>query len=162
MTSNSGKFDILLQGGHVIDPANEIDGPADVGIRDRKIAAVGPGLSSTNAEKIVDVTGLLVTPGLIDMHTHHFGVAGRSGSSTGGGYMAWIFPDEYAFPNGITTVVDAGGAGYKNFHEFKTQIIDKAQVRVLALLNIVGGGMLGPVEQDGVSGHHRWREGRAP
>ena len=136
MTSNSGKFDLLIQGGHVIDPANEVDGPADVGIRDRKIAAVGPGLSSMNAEKIVDVTGLLVTPGLIDIHSHHFG------------YMAWIFPDEYAFPNGTTTVVDAGGAGYKNFHEFKTQIIDKAQVRVLALLNIVGGGMLGVVEQD--------------
>ena len=78
MTSNSGKFDILLQGGHVIDPANEIDGPADVGIRDRKIAAVGPGLSSTNAEKIVDVTGLLVTPGLIDMHTQDGNSIGRS------------------------------------------------------------------------------------
>ena len=86
MTSNSGKFDLLMQGGHVIDPANEVDGPADVGIRDRKIAAVGPGLSSMNAEKIVDVTGLLVTPGLIDIHSHHFG------------YMAWILRIALAHP----------------------------------------------------------------
>jgi dihydroorotase len=77
-----------------------------------------------------------VTPGLIDLHTHSYG------------YFAWTFTDEYAFPAGVTTVVDAGGSGYRNFDDFKRTIIDKANVRLLALLSIVGGGMLGPVEQD--------------
>jgi dihydroorotase len=133
---DSQPFDLVLKGGHVIDPANGIDGRRDVAVRGDRIAEVGEGIDPALAAKVVDVTGKFVTPGLIDLHTHSFG------------YVAWTFPDEYALPNGITTVVDAGGAGWKNFDEFKRSIIDRSQTRVVALLNIVGGGMLGTVEQD--------------
>ncbi|MCH8222056.1 MAG: amidohydrolase/deacetylase family metallohydrolase [Chloroflexi bacterium] len=135
-TALSENYDLVLAGGHVIDPANDLNGPADVAVANGTIAAVSPGLSTAGAAKVVNVSGLYVTPGLIDIHSHHFG------------YSGWTFPDEYAFPNGTTTVVDAGGAGYKNFEQFKTEIIDRARVRLLALLNIVGGGMLGAIEQD--------------
>ena len=130
------KYDLLLKAGHVIDPANGLDSKMDVGIRDGKIAAVARDLPSSQAATAIDASGRLVTPGLIDLHTHSYG------------YFAWTFPDEYAFPAGVTTVVDAGGSGYRNFDDFKRTIIDKANVRLLVLLNIVGGGMLGPVEQD--------------
>ena len=136
MTDPAPRFDLLLKGGHVIDPANGIDGLNDVAIADGRIAAVAPSLDTSRAHKVVDVPGRYVTSGLIDIHTHSFG------------YFASTYPDEYALPNGITTVVDAGGAGWKNFAEFKSTIIDRARVRVLALINIVGGGMLGTIEQD--------------
>ncbi len=136
MARADSRYDLLLQGGHVVDPANDIDGPADVAIAGGVIAAVASDLDASGARKVIDASDRYVTPGLIDIHTHSYG------------YAAWTFPDEYAFPNGITTVVDAGGAGWKNFARFKTEIIDKARVRVLALLNIVGGGMLGTIEQD--------------
>lgn len=128
--------DLLLRGGRVVDPRNGIDSVRDVAVADGRIAAVEAAIDPAQARKPIDVSGRYVTPGLIDIHSHHFG------------YFAWIFPDEYAFPNGTTTVVDAGGSGWKNFDEFKTSIIDKARTRVLALLNIVGGGMLGTIEQD--------------
>lgn len=136
MTMDSQPYDLLLRGGHVIDPANGVDGPRDVGVRGNRVAEVRRGIDPSLAAKAIDVTGKIVTRGLIDLHTHSFG------------YHAWTFPDEYALPNGITTVVDAGGAGWKNFEEFHRSIISAAQIRVLALLNIVGGGMLGIVEQD--------------
>lgn len=129
-------FTLLLQGGHVIDSANSIDGQMDVAIKGDAIAEVSPAIDPSRSEQVLNVEGLYVTPGLVDMHTHHFA------------YIKWIFPDEYALPNGVTTVVDAGGAGWKSYEEFKDEIIDKAQTRVLAFLNIVGAGMLGAVEQD--------------
>lgn len=135
MVTNS-QYDLLLKNGHVIDPANDINDQLDVAVSDGIIVAVSPNIPTSVARKVVDVSDRYVTPGLIDIHTHAFG------------YAAWTFPDEYAFPNGVTTVVDAGGSGWKNFPQFRTEIIDKARVRVLALLNIVGGGMLGPIEQD--------------
>ena len=130
------QYDLLVKGGHVIDPGNGIDAKLDVAIKDGKIAAVDRQISGAADATVADVSGLYVMPGLIDLHTHSYGYAG------------WTFPDEYAFPNGVTTVVDAGGAGYKSFEDFKNTIIDKARVRLLVLLNIVGAGMLGPVEQD--------------
>ena len=129
-------YDLLLRGGHVIDPKNGVDSMMDVAIEGGKIAAVGRDLAASQARTAVDVSGLYVFPGLIDLHTHAYG------------YRAWTFPDEYAFPNGVTTVIDAGGSGYKSFADFKTTIVDPARVRLLVLLNIVGAGMLGPVEQD--------------
>ena len=129
-------YDLLLKGGHVIDPKNGVDSMLDVAIKGGKIAAVGRDLAASQARTAVDVSGLYVFPGLIDLHTHSYG------------YAAWTFPDEYALPNGVTTVIDAGGSGYKSFDDFKTTIVDPARVRLLVLLNIVGAGMLGPVEQD--------------
>ena len=109
-------YDLFLRGGHVIDPKNGVDSKMDVAVKDGKIAAVGQNLPASEADSVVDVSGFYVTPGLIDLHTHSYG------------YYAWTLPDEYAFPNGITTVVDAGGSGYKTFDHFKSTMIDRARV----------------------------------
>ena len=127
---------LLLCGGHVIDPRNGVDGPADVAVADGVIQAVGPGLGF-EADKRIDVSGLYVTPGLIDIHVHVYG-----------GYSGWMFPDPHSLPNGVTTVVDTGGAGWKDLDDFVTSIIQPASTRVLVLVNIVGAGMTGGPEQD--------------
>ena len=127
---------LLLRGGHVIDPKNDIDGPADVAVADGIVQAVGSDLA-VEADKTVDVTGLYVTPGLLDIHVHVYG-----------GYEGWMFPDPHSLPNGVTTVVDTGGAGWKDIDDFVTTIIDKSRTRVLVLVNIVGAGMTGKPEQD--------------
>ncbi|HIE26154.1 TPA: amidohydrolase/deacetylase family metallohydrolase [Candidatus Poribacteria bacterium] len=136
MNETECKYDLLLKDGHVIDPSNNIDKSMDVAIRGNKIAQVAEDISSSQARKIINVSGLYVTPGLIDIHVHLCGYAG------------WLFPDFHSFSNGVTTVVDAGGPGWKSFEEFKKSIIDTSKTRVLTLLNIVGAGMLGAVEQD--------------
>ena len=130
-------YDLILKGGHVIDPKNQIDAIMDVAIKDKKITEILPNIPSTESRKTISVSGYYVTPGLIDIHVHVYG-----------GYDGWMFPDVHSFTNGVTTVVDTGGAGWKSFEEFKETIITKSQTRVLALLNIVGAGMLGAVEQD--------------
>ena len=96
-------YDLLLKGGHVIDPANEIDGVADVAIRDGKIAEVATGIPAAKAKQVVSVAGLHVTPGLIDIHGHVFGLPGS------------LFPDDTALVTGTTTIVDCGGAGWRTF-----------------------------------------------
>jgi dihydroorotase len=136
MNDTECKYDLLLKGGHVIDPSNNIDELMDVAIKEKKITQVAKDIPSSQTKKIINVTGLYVTPGLIDIHVHLYG------------YVGWLFPDFHSFSNGVTTVVDAGGAGWKSFEEFKRTIIDTSRTRVLALLNIVGAGMLGAVEQD--------------
>lgn len=138
MPSDSGaradqSFDIVLKGGHVIDPSNGIDGPRDVGIRGDRIAQVAPNLSTTNAATVVDVSGSYVVPGLIDPHVHYYDGCGRLG----------IHPDFSAFPSGVTTALDVGTAGWRNFEDFRRKIIDNPRIkcRVLALVNIVSTGM---------------------
>lgn len=130
------KYDLLLRGGRVIDPKNAIDGPADVAIADGTIASLGPSLEG-GAKREVDVSGLVVTPGLIDMHVHVYG-----------GYQGWLFPDQHSLPSGVTTAVDTGGAGWQDFEDFIATIIEPARTRVLAFINIVGAGMVGAPEQD--------------
>ncbi|MDP6176089.1 MAG: hypothetical protein QGF09_18165, partial [Rhodospirillales bacterium] len=132
----NSECDLLLKGGHLIDPENGLDQIADLAIKDGRIAGVGPDLSG-QAGQILNVSGLYITPGLIDIHVHVYG-----------GYAGWLFPDQHALPHGVTTVVDTGGAGYRDFDDFKKTIIEKASTRVLAFLNIVGAGMTGPPEQD--------------
>ncbi len=139
------QYDLLLKGGHVIDPKNNINGPRDVAIQAGKIAAVAADIPASRAGKVVDVSGLYVTPGLIDIHVHVF--AGGMGESYASGKLS-VFPDGHTFRSGVTTVVDAGTSGYKNFPEFKARVIDRARTRVLVLLNIVGAGMGGSVEQN--------------
>lgn len=124
-------YDLLLRGGHVIDPANNIDAVADVAITGGRVARVAPSLSRGQARVIVDVSGLYVTPGLIDLHTHVY-LRGRA---------ATVWPDDTALVTGATTVVDAGVSGWRTFDDFKATVIDKSKTRVLAMLNIVGGGM---------------------
>lgn len=147
--SYSQTYDLLLKGGHVIDPKNDINEVMDVAIADMKIAAVQRDISGAQAKKVIDVTGLYVTPGLIDMHVHVFN------GHTPGSYIAdgptSVPPDGFTFRSGVTTVVDAGSSGWKNFRQFKEQTIDQSQTRVLALLNIVGVGMLGRFEEQNVA-----------
>ena len=140
-------FDLLIKGGHVIDPRNNIDGPMDVGIAGGKIAEVSRNIDAARARRVADASGLYVTPGLIDIHAHVF-FGTETDSYLSHGDIA-VQPDAHAPRAGVTTVVDAGGAGWRNFLQFKEKIIDRAKTRVLALLNIVGAGMKGgPVEQD--------------
>jgi dihydroorotase len=124
-------YDLVLRGGHVIDPANNIDAVADVAINGGRVARVAPSLPSGQARATIDVSGLYVTPGLIDMHTHVY-LSGRANT---------VWPDDTALITGATTVVDAGVSGWRTFDDFKAAIIDKAKTRVLVMLNIVGGGM---------------------
>jgi dihydroorotase len=140
-----GQYDLLLKGGHVIDPKNNIDAVRDVAIQGGKIAAVESNIAANRARKVVDVKGLYVTPGLIDIHVHVF--AGGMGESYASGKLS-VFPDAHTLPAGVTTVVDAGTSGWRNFPEFKARTIDRARTRVLVFLNIVGAGMGGSVEQN--------------
>ncbi|MEO7145009.1 MAG: amidohydrolase/deacetylase family metallohydrolase [Bryobacteraceae bacterium] len=135
-------YDLLLKGGHVIDPKNKIDAIRDVAIAHGKIAAVAANIPAAQAHKVVDVSSLYVTPGLIDIHVHAYAGTGAPGVYAGD----WsIYPDGFTFRSGVTTVVDAGTSGWHNFPDFKQRVIDRARTRVLALLNIAGAGM-GPDE----------------
>ena len=133
-------YDLLLQGGHVLDDKNHIDAVMDVAIKDGKIAKVAEHISPTDALKTIDTKGLYVTPGLIDIHVHVYNGTGERNSYAGDNSVP---PDGFTFRVGVTTVVDAGCSGWKNFEDFKQRIIDRSKTRVLAMLNIVGAGMRG-------------------
>ena len=148
-TLKAQPIDILLKGGHVIDPKNKIDSNMDVAIFEGKIAQVAPDIPTKNAKKVIDVKGLFVTPGLIDMHVHVF-MGNDLGAYIANGPTS-IAPDGFTFRAGVTTVVDAGSSGWRNFRQLKEQTIDKAQTRTLALLNIVGTGMVGRFEEQDVT-----------
>jgi dihydroorotase len=139
------RYDLLLRGGHVIDARNGISAVRDLAIRNGRVAAVAEHLDPASAVKVVDVSGLYVTPGLIDMHVHVFTGTGERDSYAGDNS---VYPDGFTFRVGVTTVADAGCAGWRNFEDFKTHIIDRSQTRVLAFLNIVGHGMRGPKFED--------------
>lgn len=133
-------YDLLLKGGHVIDGRNKLSAVRDVAIKDGKIAAVASSIPAEKALKTVDVAGLYVTPGLIDIHVHVFAGTGERGSYAGD---LSVYPDPFTYRTGVTTVVDAGSSGWRNFEDFKQRIIDRSRTRVLAFLNIVGNGMRG-------------------
>ena len=136
----AAKYDLLLKGGHVIDARNSVDAVRDVAIKDGKIALVAASIPAADAGKTIDVAGLYVTPGLIDIHAHVYTGTGERNSYAGDNSVA---PDGFTFRVGVTTVVDAGGSGWRNFEDFKDRIIDRSRTRVLAFLNIVGNGMRG-------------------
>jgi dihydroorotase len=146
VTAAEPKYDVLLRGGHVIDPRNNLSAVRDVAIAGGKVAAVAPGIDPADAFKTIDVSGLYVNPGLIDIHVHVYTGTGEKGSYAGDNS---VYPDGFTLRSGVTTVVDAGGAGWRNFEDFKARVIDRSKTRVLALLNIVGHGMRGGAyEQD--------------
>jgi len=139
-------YDLLLKGGHVIDGKNKISAVRDVAIQDGKIAAVEANIDPAKARKVVNVHGLYVSPGLVDIHVHMYAGTGMRGAYSGD---QSVYPDGFTFRSGVTTVVDAGSSGWRNFPDFKDRVIDRSKTRVLALLNIVGKGMGGgPIEQD--------------
>ncbi len=139
-------YDLLLRGGHVIDPRNHIDAVRDVAIRSGKIAAVAPNIPPAQAHKVVDVSGLYVTPGLVDIHTHVLTMSGLRGSLK---EDQNVWADSHTFRSGVTTVVDAGTSGWRNFEAQKARILDHSRTRILAMLNIVGGGQGGgAIEQN--------------
>jgi dihydroorotase len=140
------QYDLLLKGGHVIDAKNGISGVRDVAISAGQVAAVAPNISADIARRVVDVSSLYVAPGLVDIHVHVFADSMQR-EYTGANSVR---PDGFTFRSGVTTVVDAGSSGWRNFEQFKKNVIDRSRTRVLAMLNIVGHGMGGrdDVEQN--------------
>ncbi len=140
-------YNIVIKGGHVIDPKNNIDEVMDIAVKEGKIVLMAKNIEEKEGIQVVNARGLYVTPGLIDIHVHVF-----NGINLDQQYMNGpnaIPPDGFTFRVGVTTVVDAGCAGWRTFPEFKRQTIDISQTRVLAFLNIVGEGMRGgPFEQN--------------
>ena len=160
------RYDLLLKGGHVVDPANGLDAKMDVGVSLGRIAAVEKDIPANQAGKVVDVSGLYVTPGLIDIHYHvgHGGAplnwfapesanhevlspAALASTDPRAQLVPYGIPADLALQSGVTTIVDAGSAGADTFLQEKEEVIDHAKVRVLAFLNIVSDGMKGGLEQ---------------
>jgi dihydroorotase len=143
-------YDLLLKGGRVIDAANQIDQVTDVALTAGKIAAVRSDIHETEAAKVVDARGLIVTPGLIDIHVHigHGGAPLDWFAPQARSHLAPLgIPADSMLTSGVTTVVDAGSAGADTFLQEKQEVIDTSKIRVLAFLNIVANGMNGDLEQ---------------
>jgi dihydroorotase len=126
-------YDLLLKGGHTIDPKNGIDRVMDVGIAGGKIARVAAAIDPGQAKQTVDAAGLYVTPGLVDIHVHVYLWQEPGGEAAQA--------DAHSFRSGVTTMVDAGSSGWRTFPDFRRRIVDRSLTRILAFLNIVGAGM---------------------
>lgn len=125
-------MELILRGGRVIDPSQGLDGIRDVGFANGKVAAVATRLDSATAE-VRDVSGLIVAPGLIDLHTHVYW----------GGTSLGIDAEEFCRTSGVTTAVDTGSAGPGNFMGFRKHVIERSQVRILAYLHVSHAGIYG-------------------
>lgn len=147
-TAQDPPYDLLLKGGHVVDPKNGINQLRDVAIKDGRIAAVEMEIKPSEAKKTIDVTNLYVTPGLVDIHTHFFT---QSAPGTIYDGESSVLPDTTCPRTCVTTGVDAGTVGWRAFPDFRRRIIDTSKTRVLAMLNIAGIGMINnEVEQNPV------------
>lgn len=135
------EYDLLLKGGYVIDPKNGISGNRDIAISKGRIAAVAESLDASKAAQTLDVSGLHITPGLVDLHVHIFSTTNIPEAWAGDNSVQ---PDSNTLRTGVTTAVDAGSSGWRNFEFFRHTVIDKErlQTRVLALINIAGFGMI--------------------
>jgi dihydroorotase len=130
-------YDVLLKGGHVIDPKNKVDAVADVAVAGGKIARVAANIPRESARQTIDATGLYVTPGLIDIHAHMWT---RPGAGPPGRNLS-VHPDEYSFRTGVTTMVEPGTAGWQDFADVHARVVNRARTRVLVMLNILRSGM---------------------
>lgn len=146
-------YSIVIKGGHVIDPKSGLDEVMDIAIdipdnqvntpavKEPRIALIAKNIDTALALQVADAKGMYVIPGIIDIHTHVFYGPSKSNYLSNGSIS--VVPDSYTFRTGVTTVVDAGGAGWKSFQTFKKNIIELSSTRVLSMLNIVGEGMRG-------------------
>ena len=125
------RHDLLLTGGHVIDPASGVDGPRDVAFASGRVAAVGPSIPRETAREVVDVSGAYVAPGLVDLHAHAF-IAGHD---------LGIETDPVCASTGVTTLCDAGSTGAANFAGLREYVMARAETRVLAFLHIAAIGL---------------------
>jgi dihydroorotase len=133
------QHDLLLKGGHLIDPKNNIDARMDIAVRGGRVSAVAANIPASSSRRTLDVTGLYLTPGLIDLHAHVYYTPGNKDAWAGDNS---IQPDTLSFRTGVTTMVDAGSSGWRNFENFRHTVIDRADTRILALINIAGFGMI--------------------
>ncbi|MGU3494312.1 amidohydrolase/deacetylase family metallohydrolase [Xanthobacteraceae bacterium A53D] len=124
-------FDLILRGGHVIDPSQKLDGIFDVAFSDGKVAKIGKNLKATATTDVRDVSGYIVSPGIIDLHTHVYW----------GGTSIGIDAEEFCKLSGVTTAVDTGSAGPGNFEGFRKHVIEPSQVRILAYLHVSHAGI---------------------
>src|SRR4051794_19241941 len=134
-------YDLILKGGHVIDPKNNRNERLDIAITAGKVQKIAKAIPTAHGRRVVDVSDYYVTPGLIDIHTH---VDAR-------GAPLSLNPDHNTLRYGVTTAVDAGSSGWKTFEQFKRNVIDRATVRILAFVNIAGAGMPGAEAEDNLS-----------
>ena len=145
--SKAQPYALLIRGGYVIDPKTAVRDTLDIAVQKGCIVRMAKRIDPRQAARIVDARGAFVCPGFIDLHTHVFFGADQESDYAGG--TEDIIPDDFAPREGVTTVVDAGSSGWRNFDVFKKRVIDHSATRVLAFLNIVGAGMRGgPYEQN--------------
>ncbi len=141
------QYSLVLKGGRVIDPRNGVDGIRDVAIANGKIAAVAENIPASAGRKVIDMKGLVVTPGLVDIHVHVFHTTGVKDAWAGDNSVS---PDAFSFRTGVTTMADAGSSGWRNFETFRHTVIDRARTRVFAFINITGLGMLTNIPEQAV------------
>jgi dihydroorotase len=128
-------IDLALVGGRLVDPAHGLDGPGVVAIDQGRVVAGGPTSQGPEARRTIDATGLLVVPGLIDLHVHCYPDVSHYG----------IEPDPHCLLRGVTTAVDAGSAGAQTCGDFRRHVVETAATRVLAYLNVADQGMISPL-----------------
>ena len=126
-------YELILRGGRVIDPSQSVDSKLDVAFADKKVAAMGPALVAGSKTSVRDVSGQLVVPGLIDLHTHVYD----------GGTSLGIDAEDFCRMSGVTTSVDTGSAGPGNWRGFRQHVIERSAVRILAYLHVSHAGIYG-------------------
>lgn len=134
MSDDLHQYDVVISGGHVIDPASGLSDQRDIAIHDGIIAAVEPNIPPGSARRAVDARGQVVTPGLVDLHTHVYWGATYWG----------VQADPIAARSGVTTWIDVGSAGGYNFPGFREYIARRSAVRVYCFLHLSSIGLVAP------------------